>query len=332
VRTQQGASNAGHSFKVKVIDLVDRSFSPAATVTVRASSDPLAIAGTGAPEAFPVRLPIAAGQGIAMWSADGYDCGFSTSDAGDQVLFNGDPEPGAGTSISAQDGGMNERVPLQATIEPDADGDGFGDETQDQCPSDAASHAPCVADVGLTGSVTPSTIGVGDVAVLVGSVTNAGPATAAGVALHVTPPAGLQIVSSVPSAGCTFTTALTCGVGDLLKSGATPVAVVFKGIKTGAQKITASADSTAIDSNPANNGLAADVTVQQRVPLVCAVPSLKGLSKGFAKKLLAATHCKLGKVTKKKSKKGKKGTVIKQSPKAGSTLAAGAKVKVTVRK
>src|SRR5262249_21182348 len=28
------------------------------------------------------------------------------------------------------------QLELQATIEPDADGDGFGDETQDQCPSD----------------------------------------------------------------------------------------------------------------------------------------------------------------------------------------------------
>jgi beta-lactam-binding protein with PASTA domain len=62
------------------------------------------------------------------------------------------------------------------------------------------------------------------------------------------------------------------------------------------------------------------------------VPSLKGLTKAQARKLLAATHCKLGKVTKKKSAKGKKGTVIKQSPKAGSKLAPGAKVAVTLKK
>jgi beta-lactam-binding protein with PASTA domain len=62
------------------------------------------------------------------------------------------------------------------------------------------------------------------------------------------------------------------------------------------------------------------------------VPSRKGLSKAISKRLLAAAGCKLGKVSKKKSKSGKRGTVVKQSPKAGSTLAAGAKVKVTVRK
>ena len=32
---------------------------------------------------------------------------------------------------------------FNADIEPDADGDGFGDETQDQCPTDASSQGPC---------------------------------------------------------------------------------------------------------------------------------------------------------------------------------------------
>src|SRR5690349_18557710 len=37
----------------------------------------------------------------------------------------------------------NGRVPLAATIEPDADNDGYGDETQDQCPQSATTQAPC---------------------------------------------------------------------------------------------------------------------------------------------------------------------------------------------
>lgn len=35
------------------------------------------------------------------------------------------------------------RVPLAAVIEPDADNDGYGDETQDKCPISAAVQAPC---------------------------------------------------------------------------------------------------------------------------------------------------------------------------------------------
>jgi beta-lactam-binding protein with PASTA domain len=91
-------------------------------------------------------------------------------------------------------------------------------------------------------------------------------------------------------------------------------------------------DSSVTDPSAANNGLTATVKVEQRVPLVCAVPSLKGLTKSVAKRLLAATNCKLGKATKKAAAKGKTGTVIKQSKKAGSKLKAGSKVNVTLKK
>jgi hypothetical protein len=32
---------------------------------------------------------------------------------------------------------------VQATVEPDADGDEYGDETQDQCPTNGSTHGPC---------------------------------------------------------------------------------------------------------------------------------------------------------------------------------------------
>lgn len=37
----------------------------------------------------------------------------------------------------------NRQVPLSAIIEPDEDGDGYGDETQDFCPDDSSEHGPC---------------------------------------------------------------------------------------------------------------------------------------------------------------------------------------------
>jgi hypothetical protein len=45
------------------------------------------------------------------------------------------------------------RTPLAAVIEPDADGDGYGDETQDKCPQSAAVHEAC-APVTLSASST----------------------------------------------------------------------------------------------------------------------------------------------------------------------------------
>jgi hypothetical protein len=41
--------------------------------------------------------------------------------------------------------GVFVRVPVVAVIEPDVDGDGYGDETQDGCPQSAATIAPCPA-------------------------------------------------------------------------------------------------------------------------------------------------------------------------------------------
>src|SRR5262249_38293584 len=38
---------------------------------------------------------------------------------------------------------VTEELLVQADIEPDADHDGFGDETQDQCPTQASTQGPC---------------------------------------------------------------------------------------------------------------------------------------------------------------------------------------------
>jgi hypothetical protein len=43
----------------------------------------------------------------------------------------------------AMNAGNQFRVDVGAVLEPDADGDGFGDETQDACPSDASTQGPC---------------------------------------------------------------------------------------------------------------------------------------------------------------------------------------------
>jgi hypothetical protein len=48
-----------------------------------------------------------------------------------------------GQTIAPDDTTMNFEVLANAQIEPDVDGDGFGDETQDACPKDASKQAPC---------------------------------------------------------------------------------------------------------------------------------------------------------------------------------------------
>jgi beta-lactam-binding protein with PASTA domain len=51
-----------------------------------------------------------------------------------------------------------------------------------------------------------------------------------------------------------------------------------------------------------------------------------------AKSSLRSHHCRAGKITRKPSSNAKKNHVLKQSPRAGRRLAAGAKVNLTVGK
>jgi hypothetical protein len=62
----------------------------------------------------------------------------------------------------------------------------------------------------------------------------------------------------------------------------------------------------------------------------CRVPKLKGKKLKASKKKLKKADCKTGKVKKRKGATGSSGKVVKQSPKPGSVLAPGAKVKVTL--
>jgi hypothetical protein len=74
----------------------------------------------------------------------------------------------------------------------------------------------------------------------------------------------------------------------------------------------------------------ATFTLQGSGP-VCLVPKVKGKTLDAAKSALTNAHCKAGKVTKKFSKV-KKGHVISQAPKPGTSLAAGAKVDLVISK
>ena len=64
----------------------------------------------------------------------------------------------------------------------------------------------------------------------------------------------------------------------------------------------------------------------------CKVPKVKGKSLARAKALLKKAGCATGKVTKKKAKGKKKGTVLSSSPAPGRTQKAGTKVALTIVK
>ncbi len=101
---------------------------------------------------FPARLPVAAGDQIGVDSLSSntsmgpaeppivyVESGIGTPATWTPSLLPGETRAPNGFPTSSME------VLLNADIEPDADRDGYGDETQDGCPSDPTRHGPCAA-------------------------------------------------------------------------------------------------------------------------------------------------------------------------------------------
>jgi hypothetical protein len=65
-----------------------------------------------------------------------------TKNPGDEIgEIPGDPVTGVTASTATTEAGLQN--PVTVNVEPDADHDGYGDETQDKCPTDASTQGPC---------------------------------------------------------------------------------------------------------------------------------------------------------------------------------------------
>jgi hypothetical protein len=89
---------------------------------------------------FPTRLQVEAGDQIGIWAgAAPVRCGQKLFPAGNTVRYQEFLSAAPTVGPLAMGGSDSEIVlAVAADLEPDADKDGFGDETQDQCPSNAS--------------------------------------------------------------------------------------------------------------------------------------------------------------------------------------------------
>jgi hypothetical protein len=101
------------------------------------TSERVVLSTPGVASEFPVRLPIRAGDAVGLdiessalvWATTTGATGLTWPALADGTTALGTARPGW-------------ELLLQAVVEPDADHDGFGDETQDGCPADATRQAP----------------------------------------------------------------------------------------------------------------------------------------------------------------------------------------------
>jgi hypothetical protein len=112
----------------------------------------------GAVNSYPAQIPVKAGDVVGIFFGSGGNCVLGTGMGGDAIDYHaGDLSPGASATFTQLTGN---RLPVQVTVEPDADRDGFGDESQDSCPSEAAVDAgPCQAGPTRVGQTFEPTSG-----------------------------------------------------------------------------------------------------------------------------------------------------------------------------
>jgi Ca2+-binding RTX toxin-like protein len=151
---------------------------------------------------------------------------------------------------------------VSGVIEPDADSDGWGDETQDACPAEASLHvAPCNADIAL--AMAGPAFGVVDRDTpYVVTVVNRGPSAAAGVTLTDVIPAGARFVRTEGTAACTPGATLRCTLPAIAPGASGELTIVLAGTAEGASVHHAvSVTTTSIDATPGDHSASVDTLV-----------------------------------------------------------------------
>ena len=91
---------------------------------------------------FETRIPVLAGDRFGAFGTPGGAALYCpTSNAADLLGVKAEDAPPGTTATYAPS--EKTQLALSVVIEPDADGDGFGDESQDLCPQSAAQQIPC---------------------------------------------------------------------------------------------------------------------------------------------------------------------------------------------
>ncbi len=134
----QGGPSAGTGGLIVVADNID-----GLHATTVALSDERTLA-TNQLNTFDIRIPVGGGERIGLYRASGLPaCYYDTLSSTDlHIQTAGVPPVGTSPPYGAPTTG---RMNIAAVLEPDADKDKFGDETQDSCPVESSIQVPCAA-------------------------------------------------------------------------------------------------------------------------------------------------------------------------------------------
>jgi hypothetical protein len=156
----------------------------------------------------------------------------------------------------------NRELLVNADIEPDADGDGYGDETQDLCPADASRHTTCLANLSTSVRPDPAPLTVGRALTFTIKVANEGPSPAQAVDLVVNLPFSatpLQVRAGRGSCGGAYT--VTCHLGAIDANDQGTVVLTVRPEQVGTLVMSATASTPTDQTSTDDDVFTSDVTV-----------------------------------------------------------------------
>ena len=118
-----------------------------ATASGLGSGQPTTLVANGQIEEHATRVPVKKGNHLAL---DASNAQLTYNASGSKFTYVFSPLLGQSPRTSNQPTG---ELLVQATVEPDRDHDGFGDETQDKCPSQASTAGQCDHTAPRVGSI-----------------------------------------------------------------------------------------------------------------------------------------------------------------------------------
>jgi uncharacterized repeat protein (TIGR01451 family) len=234
-------------------------------------------------------IPIQAGDALGLTGTGGAGLAcVDTSSNSDVIRVKGSP----GSTVGQDNSGFigqnpRAKVGVSAVVEPDADGDGFGDESQDGCPTDAAVHAgSCPADVSIVKTASAGPMVGNDLTYTLAVKNNHATNTATGVSVIDPLPSGVTFVSSAASQGtCAGTGNVSCDLGTMGPGQSATVTIVVRPTASGPLSNTGNVTTTASDTDTSNNSSSISTTVAPLPPPLPVLTNLKLASPSF----LAAT-------------------------------------------
>jgi hypothetical protein len=206
------------------------------TLISEAEGGPLNVRGAST---YQARIPIQAGDVLGL--AGGFSLYCQTGNPADKIAFVEEKVAlGATKEFSEEEEEIG--IPVSARVEPDVDGDGYGDETQDKCPQSAAYQTACPV---VTISSLP-TVGSKAVTVYVSTSLSAPVGVTATVNLGKGKTATLTAATQTVAPGSLtpFTLTLTSQVTKALKALPTKKTLAVS-ISASATNITGAASTSA---------------------------------------------------------------------------------------